>query len=392
MNQFYGEIPLATSPKVQQIAKPLGIFTKTQVIHAPQGFQRIHDFLLQDQSAKLLPRERVGNCLKKRIDKDKLREVKYNESRKKAHWANVQRCGSIWSCPVCAKQITEKRREELKKAVHTWQTRHQGAIQLLTLTFSHSKLESLKSLLERQKKAYKIFLETTKVKNILKKMGVVHKVRSFEVTYGDNGWHPHFHILMFNKYIFVSADLKKNLSELWIKACVSAGLSAPSMKHGLDLRDGKYASQYVSKWGLEHELTKGHIKKGKENSLTPFDLLQLSIEDEEVFFKKPSKLFQEFAISVKGSRQLVWSRGLKQLLKIEDKTDEELAEETENEAISLRTVDEYIFSLLCHYQKRHHFLKALEDDWENGCFGTGSAENLLIELLELETTRLSEVA
>ena len=83
MNQFYGEIPLATSPKVQQIAKPLGIFTKSQVIHAPQGFQRIHDFLLQDQSAKLLPRERVGNCLKKRIDKDKLREVKYNESRKK---------------------------------------------------------------------------------------------------------------------------------------------------------------------------------------------------------------------------------------------------------------------------------------------------------------------
>ena len=121
------------------------------------------------------------------------------------------------------------------------------------------------------------------------------------------------------------------------------------MKHGLDLRDGKYASQYVSKWGLEHELTKGHIKKGKENSLTPFDLLQLSIEDEEVFFKNP-KLFQEFAISVKGSRQLVWSRGLKQLLKIEDKTDEELAEETENEAISLRTVDEYIFLLLCHYQ------------------------------------------
>lgn len=55
------------------------------------------------------------------------------------------------------------------------------------------------------------------------------------------------------------------------------------MKHGLDLRDGKYASQYVSKWGLEHELTKGHIKKGKENSLTPFDLLQLSIDDDEVF-------------------------------------------------------------------------------------------------------------
>ena len=61
----------------------LGIFTKTHVIVTPQGLQRVHDFLLQDQSAKLLPKERVCNCLKKRIDKTKLREVKYNESRKK---------------------------------------------------------------------------------------------------------------------------------------------------------------------------------------------------------------------------------------------------------------------------------------------------------------------
>ncbi|MCW8722129.1 rolling circle replication protein, Rep63 protein, partial [Acinetobacter baumannii] len=95
----------------------LGIFTKTQVIVTPQGIQRVHEFLLQDQSAKLLPRERVGNCLKKRIDKTKQREVKYNENRKKAHWSNVQRCGSVWTCPVCAKQITEKRREELKNGI-----------------------------------------------------------------------------------------------------------------------------------------------------------------------------------------------------------------------------------------------------------------------------------
>ncbi|MFJ1306709.1 rolling circle replication protein, Rep63 protein, partial [Acinetobacter baumannii] len=104
--------------------------------------------LLQDQSAKLLPKERVCNCLKKRIDKTKQREVKYNENRKKAHYANVQRCGSIWSCPVCAKQITEKRREELKKGLETWKNVHRGSVMLLTLTFSHSQSESLKSLLE----------------------------------------------------------------------------------------------------------------------------------------------------------------------------------------------------------------------------------------------------
>ena len=64
----------------------------------------------------------------KRIDKTKLREIKYNEERKKAHWSNVQRCGSIWICPVCAKQITEKRREELKNGIDRWKTNHNGAV------------------------------------------------------------------------------------------------------------------------------------------------------------------------------------------------------------------------------------------------------------------------
>ena len=57
------------------------------------------------------------------------------------------------------KQITEKRREELKKGLETWKNIHRGSVMLLTLTFSHSQSESLKSLLERQRKAYKIFLK-----------------------------------------------------------------------------------------------------------------------------------------------------------------------------------------------------------------------------------------
>ena len=72
------------------------------------------------------------------------------------------------------------------------------------------------------------------------------------------------------------------------------------------------------------------------------------------------------------------------------KTDEELAEETEEMAITMRTVNHYVFGLLCTYQKRHTFLKALEDDWENGCFGSGAAEQLLIEILEMELKRLQD--
>lgn len=393
MNTFYGVNSPLASPKSAENARPLGIFTKSHVILATQGFQRLHEFLLQDQSAKLLPKERVTNCLKKRIDKQKQREVKYSESRKKAHWSNVQRCGSVWTCPVCAKQITEKRREEIKTAIESWKNAHSGGVLLLTLTFSHSSKESLRSLLERQKKALKIFHETTKIQETFKKLGVQHKIKSLEMTFGKNGWHPHNHILLLTKNeVEDYQSYISDLSVLWIKACVKAGLNAPSMQHGLDIRDGNYASQYVAKWGLDFELAKGHTKKGRNGGYTPFDLLQYSILDAIINERTAASLWQEFGIATKGARQLVWGRGLKKLLGIEEKTDEQLAEETEKEAITMRTVDDYAFSILCHYQVRHQFLRCLERDWENGCFGTGEAERLLIPLLEYEIQRLNSAA
>lgn len=390
MSIFYGENPSLSSLKTAKNSSLLGISTKTHVTVVPQCFQRLHDFILQDQSAKLLSKERVVHCLKKRIDKTKLRDVKYNENRKKAHWSNVQRCGSVWICPVCAKQITEKRRNELQTGLKKWREMGNFAY-LMTLTFSHSSDQPLKGLLDGQRKALKRFYETTKVQAIFKSIGVEFKIKALEITYGSNGWHPHNHILLLStEYLGISAfvQAEKELAELWIKACIRSGLNAPSMKYGLDLRDGSYAEKYVSKWGLEQEMTKGNIKKGRGSSITPFDFLQLSIEDEIIFDKNSSKLWQEFGVAIKGSRQLEWGRGLKKFLEIEEKTDDELAQETEKDAITLRTVDDFIFSLLCHYQKRHEFLRALENDWDAGCFGSGSAEKLLIDILEKEHVRL----
>lgn len=373
-------------------AASLGIFTKSHANLDTQGFQHIHEFILQDQSAKLLPKERVNNCLKKRIDASKLHSVKFNEVRKKAHWANVQRCGSVWNCPVCAKQITEKRREELKKGTDAWK-KQGGEIFLLTLTNSHSASHRLSDLISAQKKALKRFFEGRKAVELFSLLGRKFQIRSFEVTYGKNGWHPHFHILLFLDGSFDhSFNIRDELAKHWINCCKKSGLPAPSMEYGLDLRDGKYAEKYVSKWGIEHELTKGHVKKGRAGGFTPFDLLRFSLNEDSIIFydKSPSKLFQEFAISFKGARQLVWSRGLKAFLGIEEKSDEELAEETELNAIELRTVDAFIFSLLCKYQKRHEFLKTLERDYENGCFGTGETEVLLVDLVEREIKSLED--
>ncbi|EAM4439542.1 protein rep [Acinetobacter baumannii] len=389
MNLFYGENPSSASSKSIQNSQSLGIYTKSPAILTPQGFQRVHDYLLQDQSRKLLPKERVSNCRRLRIDKMKPRTVMYNENRCKAHFGNVQICGSIWSCPICAKHITEQRRTELRTGLDRWKTGRNGSVYLLTLTFSHSHGQSLRILLEGQKKAYKRFFEGRKVVAIFKKLGVEYKIKGQEVTYGQNGWHPHNHVLLlathhdlrFESYI-------SELAEQWISACIKSGLNAPSMQHGLDLRNGYYADQYVAKWGIENELTKGHIKKGRNGSYTPFDLLQLSTSDEIVHGRSSGKLFQEFALAMKGARQLVWARGLKALLEIEDKSDEELAEETDKTSITLTPVEDLVFSLLCTYQKRHEYLEAITRDYESGCFGNGEAENLINDLVQTEIRRL----
>ena len=94
----------------------------------------------------------------------------------------------------------------------------------------------------------------------------------------------------------------------------------------IKLEKGDY-SGYISKWGIDSEMTKRSCKKAAEMAmLRRGDLLKMSmLEGGEQF----GKLFQEFAICFKGSRQLDWSRGLKAMFSIDNKTDEELAEETE---------------------------------------------------------------
>jgi len=88
---------------------------------------------------------------------------------------------------------------------------------------------------------------------------------------------------------------------------------------------------------------------------------------------------------------LVWSRGLKSLLLIDDKADEELAIETEKDAIELVEVTNIIFGLLSHYQKRAEYLTCLESDYESGVFGCGKSENLLNSLLLKEIERLQNL-
>ena len=280
---------------------------------------------LQDVARKLLPGQRVANCMRSRVSKGDgaggFNGVHVMRSQSGGcHYAGLQVCGSVWTCPVCAVKISEHRRLELVDGVAAWRNSG-GVVSLLTLTAPHWHGSDLVQLLAAQALALKRFWADRHVVRCLKALGAVGRVRAMEVTHGAHGWHPHYHILIFSAAAGALCDVAL-LSERWAHCCVLGDLGRPSLAHGLRLHDGAYAAAYASKWGIEHELTKGHIKHSRGGK-TPFDLLRAAALGD----RESGRLFQVYASAFKGRRQLFWTKGLRAVLGLGVELDDQEAAE-----------------------------------------------------------------
>ena len=336
-------------------AEPLGINAKSC---ANRMDTRVARFSLQSVARSILPKSRTAKCLRIRAYGQEVQVWKHHEH-KTAAYGGLQTCGSVWSCPVCAAKIAERRRVELQAAMALHRSGvglpggRAGTVTLLTLTTPHQKTDKLAELLEMQGKALHRFWTDRTVRDVFTEMGTIGHVRALEVTHGrrspaNNGWHPHYHCLLFcGSGVDLSRFDKAQLTDWqvrlylrWAVCCVKSGLGEPSYAHGIKLDDGTKAANYAAKWGLEDEMTKGHTKKALHGE-TPFDFLRAFLADGAD--KQAAALFKEFAETFKGKRQLSWSKGLKAMFAIEEASDEEVATRVEEEAVllGLLTIDQW---------------------------------------------------
>jgi len=313
--------------------------------HTPnQQENRIIRFQRQSVSARLLKDKRVGGCLRYRMAE--YVKVLKSVTHGKCHFADLQVCGSVWDCPVCSAKISERRRTELARAVSQYKKVYGGQVLFVTFTYSHKKEDNLKELLTKQSKALAWFYRHRTYKNMRDKYHQDGRVRALEVNHGDvNGWQPHAHELWFIQvHLHDYETIKREVFDLWSKACEKFGLGAPSEKHGVDIRGGDDASNYIAKfgledkkirkWGVEDELTKANSKKGRKGSRSPFELL----DDYELGSEESGQLFVEYSKAFFRSRQLRWSKGLKAMFELEELTDEEIAVQKDDEAILLTEI------------------------------------------------------
>lgn len=247
------------------------------------------------------------------------------------HYKGLATCGSVHTCPLCASKIQERRRQEVAAAVAHMDAKGKGS-RMASFTFPHRVDQPLALLLELQRQAIKVMRGSRQYMQLMAKIASAGRIRALEVTHGQNGWHPHTHELLFCDPNVPPEWLKWQLVWMWLKACRKVGLFVEGrdneedfVRYSVDVQSGDEAvGEYLAKlddqrtWDISHELTKASSKQGRRAGTHPFKLAAQV---------HTSALFLEYVEAMKGSRQLVWSRGLKAEVGIDEKSDEEIAAE-----------------------------------------------------------------
>lgn len=259
-----------------------------------------------------------------------------------ARFKGLQSCGSVWHCPVCSSRVSEFRASELRYMLDMWQQSGKGVI-FVTNTIRHKFDDDLRLLLDALfGVVWDRYVHHRAYRTLRRELGYLGRVRSIEVTYGKNGWHPHIHEIWLIEKQPSAAELKqieRKLFKVWNTTLINAGMAPVSRDHGLTVQHGTNAADYVAKfgrmpkWDLNSEMTKSHLKRGK-NSSTPFDLLKKSLHGD----KLAGSLFREYAIAFSGRRQLYFSTGLKDYFMLHEMKDEEIAVSSSQDIDTLATI------------------------------------------------------
>jgi hypothetical protein len=245
------------------------------------------------------------------------------ERERRCHYVGLVRRGLLWTCPVCSVQIRAFRATQVQRVV-AWHCNDQGhgaeGAQLVTVTVRHRYGDDLADLQRGLARAWREFQAGNPWLKFRERVGLVGDVRALEVTYGDNGWHPHLHT------VFLVTRPDRLATEIaWLKArwqrCVMRCLgeaAEPDSIHGLDVRPC-HKADYLTKLGLEITAPAGKRAAGKHR--TPWDIAR---DLAELGGEEDRLLWAIWREDIKGRRMIGWSPGLREAAGIDEKSDEDI--------------------------------------------------------------------
>lgn len=277
-----------------------------------------------------------------------------------AGFSGLQTCGSVHACPTCNAKIAAGRSEDLAAAVTRWHEAG-GVVALVTLTMRHDRSQRLTELWDPLSYAWSKATSGRGWQQDVAAHGTfvdgktrIPWARAVEATHGKNGWHLHVHALVFLAGDVDADALGKSMFQRWRDALLRKGLAAPLAGHGgLDVSmvasGSEAVGRYLAKSTYDHdakgagwEVAGGAMKDGRRGNRAPFAILRSFVETGDL---DALDLWREWERASKGRRQLTWSRGLRDLLRLgAEETDEDLAAaELDGETVALIERDQWRF-------------------------------------------------
>lgn len=247
----------------------------------------------------------------------------------------VMHCGNIHGCPVCAAKLYARRAFEIDSMLDQWLGSGDGIrrgpidarASMVTLTIRHGISHSMAETTRGVAECWRAIFEGRAGQALRKELQLKHYVRALEHTHGQNGWHPHLHVIGLHCDVWTDETVKR-LRTRW-NDVVERTLGSdfvPSNEHGVTIVEMKQSrdGRYVAKMGLE--LSGIQTKQAKGGNRTFWQVARDASEGD----CRAVALWQEAQLALYRTRQLTWSRGTREFFELPDLTDEEIVEEEES--------------------------------------------------------------
>lgn len=236
-------------------------------------------------------------------------------------------CHHSWACPYCTAREMSHHSQRIGAAMDALAKQGLTAI-MITMTLFHTVRQTCEESYDILRHAWMIF-DKNKVwkrkhsngktyskcgawNTFNNDMKATHRVKTLEITYGQHGWHPHIHMLVWipKKKLQKVADYERDLINQW-KDCVDKAakkiLSPERYEYRkfyeakYELSDNDHEGLFISKnangkirawssadyicdisakkgWGGNTEVTGLHNKEARNGNMTPFQMLEKAYE------------------------------------------------------------------------------------------------------------------
>jgi hypothetical protein len=269
-----------------------------------------------------IKKKRISACGCRPIDPNKDIDIVKGE-KGNVYPTNLQKCASAWLCPVCLIKLNKHKLEWLKQTLEH-HSKERKKMSFNTLTIQHKRYSRLEDTMDQLQSIYRAVYKNRKLQS-LKKEHQIEWLYTMEITYGANGWHPHFHFVVVSKADNSSITEFNNLfKSLYKKEIEKRGLL---YNEGvtIDIKgisNDKDIADYMTKQNAVYEITSNQNKISYKASKNYLELVSDYIDNGV----DHTKILLEYSDATHRKRQHQASRNFapKHLKKMSNKTEQEI--------------------------------------------------------------------